>query len=395
MKYIFSLLLSFCFCFTFAQETSEVYAKNNDENDQKVIEFGTALMNSFYDNDSTFFLDNFHTESFVAKVMQKDDETMKEDTLSAFDKSFMKGFLSKFKIFPENINKSIQNGTMYNIVNYYYHLDEKKYHLLFRMYSDEEGLNYHDYQLNYIDGDFKLQDMYVYTTGEYFSDTLGNIYRLSIPPEDSTDTEANRAQLKSLFFMTRYQSLINNEQFEKAFKLINNLEGSFREKKIYYIMKIQVASQINEVYHMEAIDELLKKFPDDPTTKLMGIDYFVMLKDYNATMQILDDLRAATEDDFVEYIRGNTAWEFKDYEGAEKAYSYIAKEYPEFEGAKLNLLYLYDTLERHEDNIVLLNMMIDSEMYAKKDLIDFIDNKENEFIHLPNAEIYNRWKEKK
>lgn len=394
MKYFYCLLLTFCFGTITAQETKETYAKNTDANDEKVIAFAKKLLASFYENDAQFFVDNFDIDSFASKVISEVNEENSSKSIRNFNKGFIKGFKNKFSQFPQKIITDIGKGSSYDIVNFYYHLDEQKYHVLFRLYNDEEGLNYHDYQLQYFDGDFKLQDMYVYTTGEYFSDTLRNLYELSVPTE-STDTEYNRERLKTMLFMTRFQTLIGNEKYKQAFNLINNIEGEFKEKKIYYIMKIQIASAINEVYHMEAIDELLKKFPDDPSTKLMAVDYFIMLKDYNSTMKIIDDLGEATEDDFVEYIRGNAAWEFEDYETAEKSYAYIIKEYPDFENAKLSLLYMYDFLNKHEDSIVLLNSMIDSEVYTKKDLIEFIDDEESEFKNLPTATIYKRWKEKK
>jgi hypothetical protein len=46
-----------------AQKTTEVYAKNKPANDEKVIAFGQRLAKSFYEEESTFFLDNFNIQS--------------------------------------------------------------------------------------------------------------------------------------------------------------------------------------------------------------------------------------------------------------------------------------------------------------------------------------------
>ena len=263
------------------------------------------------------------------------------------------------------------------------------------MFSDEEGLNYHDYQLNYVNGKFLIEDLYIYSTGEYLSDTIHQLYLMSIPKKFMKEIDMSKDKAGNISFILEYKQLLDKEEYKKALDLLNNLEGEIKNKKIFYTLKIQVASEINEVYYMEAIDELLKKFPNDPSTQLMAVDYFVMLKDYNATMSALDALQKVTEDDFVEYVKGTMALEFEDYEAAEKAYIYIMNEYPNFLMAKLNLLYMYDFLERHEDNISLLNKINDSKEFTKQELIDFIDDKENEFEHLPNAEIYKKWKEKK
>ncbi|PTX62905.1 hypothetical protein C8N46_102306 [Kordia periserrulae] len=394
MKKCISCLLFLYSFLLFSQETNESYIKNTDENDKKVIALGEALSASFYEEElSSFFIDNFDIESFAKKALSINEKVNESNALDEFNNTFGKDyFLERFEQFPETIRADIENGASYSIVNFYYHLDEKKYHLLFRLFTEGEGINYHDYQLGYKDDKFVLQDVFVYFTGQYFSETYKDLYSLTIP---SDDVEANKNRLKSLLFFRLYRNLIAKKKYKEIFALLNTLEGEFTTKKIYYITKIKIATQINEVFQLEAIDELLKAFPNDIASRLMAVDYYIMLKDYNTTMLLLDDLQATTEDLFIEYIRANVAWEFEDYELAEKAYATTIKEYPDFENAKLNLLYLYDFLEKHEDNIVLLNSMIESEEYLKKDLIDFIDDSENEFINLPKARIYNKWKKQK
>ena len=164
----------------------------------------------------------------------------------------------------------------------------------------------------------------------------------------------------------------NTEDYEKWITYIE--DRPFNDQR-YYIsnQKLRDLGWNIEINFEDGIDELLKKFPNDPYTKLMEIDYYVMLKDYNATMQLLDEIQQNTEDTFIEYVRGNAAWQFKDYELAEKAYANTIIEYPSFAEAKINLMYLYDFLEKHEDNIVLLNRMIENEEYDKKDSDDWRD----------------------
>ena len=371
------------------------FAVNDTINDVVVIKFGQQLEDSFYKKDPTFFSDNFDRDSFVTKIILSEEDTNGNKEMKKFNASFKVGFFSKFDAFPMKIIEGIEKETSYDIVNYYYNISEQKYHLLFRMFSEEEGLNYHDYQLNYVNEKFLIEDLYIYTTGEYLSDTLRQLYLISIPQKYMEDMDTSKERISSMLFILQYKRLIDQQEYKKAFDLLNNLEGEIKNQKIYYTLKIQVAEEINDVYYMEAIDELLKKFPEDASTQLMAVDYFIMLKDYNATMNALEALQEVTEDNFVEYIKGNIAWEFEDYEGAEKAYTYIMNEYPNYEMAKMSLLYLYDFLEKHEDNILLLNKMIDSKEYTKQNLIDFIDDKTNELQYLPQATIYKKWKEKK
>lgn len=391
MKYILTLI----FCGNFSLLFAQNFAVNDTINDAVVIKFGQQLEDSFYEKEPAFFSENFDRENFVKKIILSEEDTNGNEQMKEFNASFKVGFFSKFEAFPMKIIESIEKETSYDIVNYYYSDSEQKYHLLFRVFSEEEGLNYHDYQLNYVNQKFLIEDLYIFTTGEYLSDTLRQLYLISIPQSFMDNMDTSKEQLTSILFILQYKRLLEKEEYKKAFDLLNNLEGDIRNQKIYYTLKIQVAEKINDVYYMEAIDELLKKFPEDASTQLMAVDYFVMLKDYNATMTALNTLQEVTGDDFVEYIKGNIAWDFEDYEGAEKAYTYIMQQYPNYEMTKMNLLYLYDFLEKHEDNIVLLNKMIESEVYTKQDLIDFIDDKANDLHYLSQAAIYKTWKEKK
>lgn len=398
MKHIALLFLILCMSTSFSQNSHEPslnFAVNDTINDSKVIAFADLLQTSLYELDTAFFMENFDGDSFANKVILNDEESLKKKDIQVFNKAFKVGFLGEFDIFPTNIVKSIKNDASYDVVNYYYDELESKYHLLFRAYSDDDGLNYHDYQLNYVNETFKIEDIYIYTTGEYLSDTVKQLYMLNLPRTYVDDISPKEKRSNTVLFFHDYTELLGQKKYKEAYNLLSNLEGEIKDQKVIYIMKIQVASAINEVYYMEAIDELLKKFPKDPSTQLMAVDYFVMLKDYNATMAALEALENATSDTFVQYMRGNLSWEFNDYEGAEKAYNAIMKEYPDFEAARLNLLYMYDEAKMFTSCITLLDDFIANDFYTKQDLINFIDDTSNELLNIPKAEIYIQWKEKK
>lgn len=380
----------------FAQNTEEIqvnYAVNDSINDAKVIEFANLLQTSLYEYESSYFLENFDSETFAEKIMLDDKET--NGKIKGFNLGFKEGFLKKFDVFPTKIIESIKKESSYNVVNYYYDDTENKYHILFRAYSEIDGLNYHDYQLNYTKETFKIEDVYIYTTGEYLSDTLRQLYLISIPKEYIEGIDAENNRFTNMLFFLSYKQLVAKEKYKEAYDLLSNLKGDIKNQKVIYIMKIQVASAISEVYYMEAIDELLKKFPDDPSTQLMAVDYFIMLKDYNATMSSLDALEAATNDTFIEFMRGNLAWEFNDYENAEKSYKATLEEYPSFDSARINLIYMYDESKQYDVCISMLDEFITNDIYDKKDLIEFIDDELNELKNLATAPAYTRWKEKK
>lgn len=397
LTFLFSILFSIA---SFAQnekaDTTVNYAVNDTINDAKVIQFGKALEAALYDGDHAYFMKHFDVDEFSKKVMLSEEETSDNKKLKKFNETFGKGFFSKFDMLPKKIIDDIKNnGSSCDIVNYYYSEYENKYHLLFRVFSEGSGINYHDYQLSYKNNEFLIEDLYIYTTGEYFSETLKQLYLSSIPQSFFSDSEKNKSTVANLLVILRYKRLIKDREFKKAYKLLSDIKSDLKDQKLIYILKIQTASNINDIYYMEAIDELLKKFPDDPSTKLMAIDYYIMLKDYNGVMTSLKALRDATEDDFLEYLKGTTAWEFQDFETAEASYKYVVKEYPNFITAKINFLYLLDELKKYEDCISLLDSLITDEYYTKEDLVSYIDDDENEFINLPKADVYIQWKKEK
>lgn len=397
MNYTASLFLILCMI-SFAQNSHEYpsgFAVNDTINDAKVIDFANKLQNTLYKLDPSFFLDNFNSVLFTSKVIMNDSVSLKNKGIQIFNKAFENGFIKKFDAFPAKIIETIKSGASYDVVNYYYDTFEDKYHLLFRTYSENDGLNYHDYQLNYTNEKFSIEDIYIYTTGEYVSDTIKQLYMINLPKTLIENMDYTERRMNSILFFYEYKELMEQKKYKEAYNLLSNLEGNIKNQKVIYIMKIQVASAINEIYYMEAIDELLKKFPNDPSTQLMAVDYYVMLKDYNATLAALDALQTATNDSFVTFMRGNLSWEFNDYKSAEKAYKATMQEYPNFENVRLNLVYMYDEAKMFEPCMKMLDDFIAKDYYTKQDLINFIDNTTNKLQNISTAEIYLKWKNKK
>jgi hypothetical protein len=78
MKPIAFLFFILCTTPFFAQNTAEIeanYAVNDTINDAKVIEFANLLHTSLYEYETTFFLENFDSETFAEKIMLNDEQT--------------------------------------------------------------------------------------------------------------------------------------------------------------------------------------------------------------------------------------------------------------------------------------------------------------------------------
>ncbi|MEM9920671.1 MAG: hypothetical protein AAF990_21415, partial [Bacteroidota bacterium] len=130
-----------------------------------------SLETTFGQNSLGYFLRNFNDSIFLSGILfhKKDNEN-----LTSFNKGFVRG--NAMKEFMGQVLKNIERGAYYNFVNYYQD-DVGNYYLIFRYFSQSDGINYHEYLLEVMpDGALAITDIYVYITGEFLSETIRGVY---------------------------------------------------------------------------------------------------------------------------------------------------------------------------------------------------------------------------
>jgi tetratricopeptide (TPR) repeat protein len=297
----------------------------------------------------------------LGRAIDKDDDGQRQNRLSHIldqnsfisrmeencpplkDPAFRRGFMETF---PPNLPKigvsiaNAANGGSYRLLREYDSNGVK--HLLFRVYG-KQGLNYHDYSLIRVRDSVKVADIYLYTSGEYFSHTVANLVTTADAPHD-LDKESD--ELKAL---TRIRDNYRQHNYPEAKALYDGLSLKLKDDKAIQIVYISIARNISDSLYEVALDHFQAVFPDAPNSYLLMIDLCYLRKNYQKGMETVDKLDGLVGDPILNLLRGN----FVKLSGKrEESLGYYQKAYQFDPGFKMNtrtLISTYAEIGRMDD----------------------------------------------
>lgn len=372
-------------CPIFSQITTIV---ESEENDLKVNELGMFIQAQIHENNPDGYLSKFDDQIIKNKINQADTSLFKNTKdEKEFEKGLMKGLLE----FPNKIISSVENGAFYDFINYRYDDETQSYHMLFRFFHMDEGINYHDYKVSIVNDEFMFDDMYIYLSGEYISNTFSRIFQYSSPESAKNNNEDFKKYSKALID-------IRVGNFENAYNLLNAMTADLANEKFIHINKIQLAIRLNDTTYMEAIEGLRDAFQDDPTIYLTLVDYHIMKEEYDLAFDLVDNLQVETSDDFLNYLKGNIVYAKADLENAALYFNYMIENYPDFYQPYVSNVSVYSQLQKFDEGIVVLDKLVERD-YDKQLLIEYIEevdeNGLNELESLANSKAYKKWKKQR
>lgn len=359
-----------------------------EENDKKVEDFATFLQEQIQEQNLTGFMSKFNSKTIKNKVLESEltiNKTPNDHRL--FEISF-KRTIEKI---TEKIFYAVELGNYYDLVNYRYDQETASYHILFRLFQAEEGINYHDYKVIYENDTLMFDDIYIYLSGEYIGDTIVRSFQYfnlqSLENSNNDVLQISKAQIA-----------IEKGNNEEAYSILTSLSTELANEKFIYLFKILVASTIDETLYMEAMEDLKTNFKNDPTIYLTLIDYSLLKEEYDVAFDLIDNLQVETNDDFLYYLKGNVEYLRGRYEEANDFFNYIMYNYSDFLLAYFSSVSAYVQNEKFEDALTVLDALIEV-YYTKQDLIAYVEeldeNGTNELAALASSKIYKKWKRKK
>jgi len=348
-------------------------------------QIGNTLEDNFNESKSEYLIslidENYLTSKFLIRDKSNADLTSLNERITKNSEISL----------AKSINRELEKGVYYNFISYYTDVFNN-YYLIFRLYSDE-GINYHEYHLLFDkDNKPKIGDIYVYLTGELYSETLSRIYYPSAQQyikKNNLDEETKKL-ISSYETLGIVFNLINKDKLFQAWILYNTIPEEVREKKIFLIAELRMLTPEN---NEEKYSEVLKRFndlhPSNPSYYLLGIDMYIYEKKYSKSLEMVDNLEAMTNDDFLNLHRGNLYYLMEDYPNAEKAFQILTTNYPSFEDGFTSLLLLYNLTRNFKSAIEVLDILISKFEFTKEELIGFI---EEEYLDLSQSDEYLNWK---
>ena len=337
------------------------HAQNQAIDTTRYDYIGQRIDSTIYMGNSTYLNTLFDKEYLIQKVTkQSDDKFVKE-----FNEGFTRGLNESFNL-GDRIVQDVGDYGSYDFVKSRVN-SKGEHHLLFRLYS-EEGLNYHDYQLQKVDGEIKIVDVYIFTTGEYLSKTFSDLYNATLSQKPNIlDKFLKKTLLDDLVKINTIKAYIGKGNYQEAFKLYKSISSEGKKQKSIKLIGVILSSNVSEEAYGKLIKEYEALFPNDPSLYLVSIDGYILSERYNRALKQIKLLdRAVGGDSFLNYLRTNIYYADNNMEKALETIETFMKDFPGFFDGYDVALTLYIESGKSKKAVDILNIMVD-DFYSDKD----------------------------
>ena len=212
-------------------------------------------------------------------------------------------------------------------------------HIIFRTFG-VNGLNYLDMELTKHKGKTGIADMFLHSTGENLSKSMGDLATKLLQHEGSSIESVLIERFKNI---ERYNQ---DKQYEKAKAEFLLLPYDLRNDRLYEARYLEILSHISEEEYRQEMDKMMKKYEERSGFDLMLLDIYLSKKDYSKALTAIDAIDSTVKKDpFLDYYRGLINNLMKD---TEKALGYFKKgtvSMPDFAGNYAELFAHYTTVD--------------------------------------------------
>ncbi len=302
----------------------------------EVHRIGSTIDSTLYNGDPGYLSNLFNDSMFYNDVVIDTDGN---ERLRVFNKEFVSQDIGW--ILGKRIIQMIKAGASYDYLDYWQD-DEDNFYLLFRLF-DDGSLNYHQYFLTQdIDGQYVIQDLFIYIAGQYFSDVMRNIYLpMSAALIDSGGQESYQSQAAAILKLADISKLIAQDKKREARAIFDNeLTDEAKNSslgRLYFLQLIDIDKE-PEAY-AKLLEDMTESEDKNIAFYLIGIDKFYLAGKYREALSCIDTVYAYTQDDFLNLYRGNLYLEIDSLELAEASYLNMIYNFPQYVSSYDALLY--------------------------------------------------------
>lgn len=324
-------------------------------------EFAASADQAAWNRDWAFFTTHADTERLWEKVIV-DFREPKGDAAG-----FAMGMKSSLdgKAFGGVLESSVGEWDSFDYMRIRIRDDQP--HMLFRL-NTENGLNYHEYRLGEDgNGEVVIEDVYVYTMGEYLSETFRSNYNSGVMAFDGWKSwfSGKRGDLKEKGSkMLDAQALIREGRFSEAQPLLADLVDDEGMGKLACLLSITCGSNIDEQSYLEAMERFGEKFPGDPAWLLLSLDYYFLMGRYEETFEgvrKLDEIVGG--DPALKVLEAGYRLEMGEIDQARAMVLEVSEESPEMEDAWWTLVTIDLMRGDHEAVVNELDYLVENYGY--------------------------------
>jgi tetratricopeptide (TPR) repeat protein len=196
----------------------------------------------------------------------------------------------------------IQSNGSYEFVKQF-EKDNKRY-VLFRLFTSDYTINYHELELCKVGTEVKIADLYFYISGEALSETLINLYRNFLAEDSKVDIKASKRYKAITVTLPKMRALKAEGKFKEALATYNNLPAEFKTNKTFLLNKVLITQNLDEKTYIATLDDYRKVNPKAEHINLLMLDAYTYRKQYDKAQEAIDTLDAnINTDPFLDYYR--------------------------------------------------------------------------------------------
>ena len=294
---------------------------------EEAKDFARQLQSSVEKRNGDFFDQAIDKRSFFKKAGLNDEKEAR---------SFGSGLVDKINIGTQLIRALSKNGT-YQLVKQYE--KNEKQHVLFRLY-DNGSLNYHDIELTRSGKETKIADMFIYASGELFSETINNMFKQMKKIANNNEVNFDDDWVMEL---PKIRQMMNEGKYSDAMEIYDRLPEKVKKIKAVQITHIMIASGMeNDKIHEAVINEYTTLYPNEPNMHLLLLDGYIIKKEYDKALYSINEMdKMINKDPFLDYYRYLIYNLQEDSIQAKTSIETLMKNMPGFEDGMLEIIAVY------------------------------------------------------
>jgi hypothetical protein len=282
-----AFLISFIILFSCSADTEMPVT------DEEAMQLAETMSSSIKNKRAAGFDQLINAAVFSKRVKLQDNDN------ALYGKGFMQGVknaLNKNNFGNQIILAAGETGS-YQLVKHYQ--KDNRQHLIFRLYTADYGLNYHDFELTKYKEKVCISDIFIYVTGENLSKSIADLLRQAVDLKSNSEK-----QLAEIEKLKEIKSLYNQKKLDQAKDLLNTLPSSLRKKKLVQVMYLQICAGLDESTYRQAAKRFESAFAKEPYMFLALMDGYIINQKYAEALECIDKIDSLiNKDPFLDYYR--------------------------------------------------------------------------------------------
>jgi len=339
---------------------------------QELVTFAIQIETTIKNGNPAYYNQCFNREFIINRIVSReafkpgDEQT--QEFIDVLNQIFDPGAL---------LTNLVATGGSFTFIRAYQEEGVDK--MLFRL-SSNEGISYHEYQVDSYEGKIIITDGYIFNTGQTVSEMIRNTYH------EYVSGLCRYHEVHDL----RIHNLMSAGKYRKAYKKWSSLPESIRHSEKYQLLGIRIAEKIDRKQYFRIYYEFSKYFPEEPGKYLIPLSGLVWQGYEQEALNNIDKLEDMIQGDpFLHLIRAQIYLKAGDPDGARHCLNTVIEAMPQCENGYISLLDLCLTRKNYDEATEVLGRLVAAFNAYKEDLLPLLQN-HPEFLE---SAQYKKWLE--